>query len=146
MKTLLTAAAVVALFAGSASATDLAFGGGSGVVSSTSISGGIAATGGLAAGNNNGFSSVHNFQGAANTSGVTGLMKFTEIDRNGLVRDVDGIAVQMEFDTFSVSEQLSETRVRDRGTGTAGLGGGVAISGGAAHGEGSFGFFGLENW
>jgi hypothetical protein len=153
MKTTILATVAALVFTAPAFATcnicggpDLAFGSGTGVVSSNSVTGGVAATGGLAAFGMDGNSRVQNFQGAANSSGVEGRLQFTEIDRHNRNRDVDGIIVGMDFDTYSVGVQLSQTRTLDRGVGTVGVGGGFAASNGAAHGAGGFVFQGFESW
>jgi len=134
------------LFAAPVAAGDVAGGGFGGHVSSLSFSGGVAATGGLAAGGANGTSFVRNEQFSANLSGVRGDLTFTEIDRNGAVRDVDGIEVDLNIQTLNESVQESRTKVRDRGAGTAGLGGGIAKSGGIAAGDGGMFAYGFEQW
>lgn len=137
MKTVMTIAAV--LLGTAAHATDIADGGFSGSSESFSKTMGVAATGGYSG---NGFSSVSTFQGAMHQSGASGTLKFTEHD----TRKLDGITVELEMDTFSVGEQFSSTKTRDRGYGTKGVGGGFAVSGGYGHVEGGFDAEGWNNW
>ena len=160
MKLLTTAAVAATLaFAAPALATcnlcgDMAVGQVSGAVTSHSTSGGLAATGGLAFGGMDGYSRVENFSGAMNSSGVSGGLTFNELDghiwednRNGgVLTSVDGIEVDVTLDTFSLSEQVSETRVIDNGLGTVGVGSGLGLSGGSAFGHGGFVALGSERW
>lgn len=149
-----TIALVTALLSIPALATAQDFSGGefSGSVASEAFTGGIAVTGGIAAGNTNGFSSVRNEQFSANFSSFTGNLTFNELDGNfpqggGLpTSDIDGIETTVSVTTVSEGVQESSTRVRDRGTGTAGLGGGIAVSGGLAEGDGSNFGFGFASW
>lgn len=148
MKLLTTAvvAATLALAAPVAAGglDDIALGFGVGTVESHSASGGVAATGGLAANGMDGFSSVQSLQGASNLSSVEGTLNFDP--RHGMGDPRDGVTVFMEFETLSVSEQLSQTRVIDNGLGTAGLGGGIAASSGNAFGAGKTYFQGWDSW
>jgi hypothetical protein len=152
MKLLLSAAALAALVVGPAAATDIAFGGFEGAAMSTSITGGIAATGGIAGNGNKGFSSVENGQYAAHGAGASAHLGFTQLDGqswggwNKPATNLDAIKVDLDVATYSEGVQGSFTEVKDRGTGTAGIGGGVAVSGGGAFATGSFKGFGFEKW
>lgn len=144
MKSIFISAAIAALAAPVYAQDDTAWGGFNGSVSSISKSGGIAATGGLAAGGANGTSFVRNEQFSANLSGVTGNLEFDDsFGQNG---PGDGINVDLSVQTLNEGVQESRTVVRDRGTGTAGLGGGLAKSGGIAVGDGTMGAFGFDSW
>lgn len=148
--TLLAAVAAIAL-AGPAMATcgggcDTASGGFGGLAFSNSVTSGVAATGGIAAFGMSGYSMVENGQFAANTSGAEGRLTFTEIDRHARNRDVDGIKVDLDLDTFSLGSQGSFTRTVDRGVGTVGFGAGFGASDGGGHAAGSFGARGFESW
>lgn len=141
-KVLFTAIAVVSL-GSTAQATDVAHGGFGAHVGSVSVSGGAAVTGGIGAFGTKGSTTVINRQGAANVAGASATLKFKD---HYLGRPGDGITVNLDLDTFSVSEQMSQTRVRDTGVGTAGVGIGGAKSGGLAKATGGFGGFGFHSW
>ena len=125
--TLCIGAAIAALSAPAAFATEVdgAFGGG---VSSTSITGGFASSGGVAAFGSNGLSSVENAQYATNSSGAQVNVGQTEFTAT----------------TFSEGTQGSQTIVNNTGFGTAGFGSGSAISFGGADAGG--GFTGFTGW
>jgi hypothetical protein len=170
MKKLLLAAAVAALSTGSAFATDFAMGGFEGHALSTSVTGGIAATGGIAGNGNSGKSMVENGQYAAHAAGAHAGLTFGSLDgkvfpgkgwgvggvpsqetgqkpgKGGPSFDLDGVVVDLDVATYSEGAQGSYTKVVDKGTGTAGIGGGIAASGGGAFATGSFKGFGFTKW
>ena len=143
--------AIVALgFVTPVMANDTGFASGYGDVSSFSTSGGIAVTGGVAFNGNKGSSFVSNHSGAMNSSGIVGTTQFTEIDgsfhQNHVNNDIDGLTIDVNFETFSVSEQFSNSEVKDKGIGTSGFTVGGAFSTGSAFAEGEFESWGEANW
>lgn len=143
-------AVVTALVAGTpALATDIAFGAFGGVAGSASLSGSAAATGGIALPGQNGRTLVETRNGAVNQSGAMASLQFVEIDGvrgNRVERDYDGIEVSLDTATYSVGENLSETVIKDRGVGTTGMGGGLAVNAGKGLAHGGFGGFGTAHW
>lgn len=152
MKTFKIAAAALLLSTGSAMATDIAMGGFEGAAMSTSITGGIAATGGIAGNGNSGKSTVENGQYAHHGAGAFAGLGFTEIDGQSWGNKgkpsvgIDAVKVDLDVGTYSEGAQGSFTSVKDKGTGTAGIGGGVAVSGGGAFAAGAFKGFGFTKW
>ena len=117
-----------------------------GGASSVSTTEGMAATGGIAAQGMRGFSSVETFQGAANTSNAGVGLTFTEFDQHNRNEDVDGGLAEVTTNTFSQGTQFSSTQVIDRGTGTAGFGGGFGASEGNAWANGRVNVGGTFSW
>lgn len=139
-------ASAALLFTTPVLASDFALGGAAATINSFSTSSGVAVTGGIAANGFNGSSTVQNFSAGVNTSFANGELSFKETDYHTRKFDVDGINVDLEFETGSISEQISTTTISNTGSGTAGFGGGVGISGGSAHATGGWIAGGSSRW
>lgn len=149
MKIQILAAVAALTLAAPAAATDVAAGMFAGGASSSAFTMSGSATGGIGWNGNSGFTSVENRSGAFQMAGAGADLQFVEIDGvrgNRVERDYDGIEV--DLGTFAVvqGEDYSMTRVRDRGNGTIGAGGGFAVRTGSAWSHGGFGGFGTASW
>lgn len=166
MKKTLIALSALAALSMPAYAGDYAVGGAGGHSVAKAATAGISATGGLAINGNNGTSYVRNESGAAQLAGARSELTFNEVGgqtvttpgNNGVGNNcqgnscgsttvgADGIEVTQINEAFVDGYDFSNTTVRDRGTGTAGIGGTVAVRAGDAWAAGGYHLGGSSNW